>query len=87
MARTIRNLNVVNQATNKTTAIQSIAGDVTAGELLTAYARQIGLPDNARGKLVRKRTQKELQGHETLEGAGLEDSETLIAYMEMIPGR
>ena len=87
MARTIHNLSIINQATNKVTPIRSISGDVTAGELLTAYAKQIGLPENTRGKLVRKRTLIELQSHQTLESVGIEDGETLIAYIEMVPGR
>ena len=86
MAKTIHNLSIVNQATNKVTPVKSIRGDVTAGELLAAYARQIGLPDNTRGKLVRKLTQVELQSNQTLEGAGIEDGETLIAYIDMVPG-
>jgi len=87
MARTIHNLSIINQATNKVTPIRSISGDVTAGELLTAYAKQLGLPENTRGKLVRKRTLTELQSHQTLESVGIEDGETLIAYIEMVPGR
>lgn len=87
MARTISNLSIVNQATNKVTTIRSIQGDVEAGELLTAYARQIGLPADSRGKLVRKLNQTELQTHQTLESAGIEDGETLIAYIDMVPGR
>jgi hypothetical protein len=86
MAKTIHDLSIVNQATNKVTPVQSIQGGVTAGELLAAYAQQIGLPDNARGKLVRKLTQVELQSSQTLEGAGVEDGETLIAYIDMVPG-
>jgi hypothetical protein len=86
MARTVRNLSIVNQATNKVTPVQAIQGDVSASELLSAYAQQIGLPGNARGKLVRKLNQTELQSHQTLEGAGIEDGETLIAYMDMVPG-
>ncbi len=86
MAKTIRNLSIVNQATNKVTPVPSIQGDVTAGELLPAYAKQIGLPDNTRGKLVRKLTQVELPSNQTLEGAGIEDGETLIAYIDMVPG-
>lgn len=87
MARTISNLTIINQATNKATPVRSISGDVTAGELLTAYAKQIGLPENTRGKLVLKRTFAELQSHQTLESAGVEDNDTLIAYIEMVPGR
>jgi hypothetical protein len=86
MPRTIYNLSIVNQATNKITPVQSMQGDVSAGELLTAYARQIGLPDNTRGKLVRKLTQVELQSNQTLDDAGIEDGETLIAYIDMVPG-
>jgi hypothetical protein len=87
MARTISNLTIINQATNKATPVRSISSDVTAGELLGAYAKQIGLPENTRGKLVLKRTLVELQSHQTLESAGVEDNDTLIAYIEMVPGR
>lgn len=83
---TIRNLSIINQATNKVTPVQAIEGTVTAGELLSAYAQQIGLPDNTRGKLVRKVNQVELQSNQTLEAAGVGDNETLIAYIDMVPG-
>ena len=86
MARTIRNLGIVNQATNKVTPVKSINGDVSASELLQEYARQIGLPDNTRGKLVRKLDRVELQSNQTLEGAGIEAGETLIAYVDMVAG-
>jgi len=86
MAKTISDLSIVNQATHKVTPVKTIQGDVTAGELLSAYARQIGLPDNTRGKLVRKLTQVELQSNQTLEGAGIEDGDALIAYIDMVPG-
>jgi hypothetical protein len=86
MAKMIHDLSIINQATNKVTPIRSIQGDVTAGELLAAYAQQIGLPEDARGKLVRKMTQEELQSGQTLEGAGIGDGETLIAYIDMVPG-
>jgi len=87
MPRTIRNLSIVNQGTGKVTPVTQIQGDVKAGELLTEYSRQIGLPVGSQGKLVRKLTQTELQSYQTLEDAGIEDGETLIAYMDMIPGR
>jgi len=86
MAKIIRDLRIVNQATNKVTPVQSIQGDVKARELLAAYAQQIGLPEGTRGKLVRKTTQEELQSGQTLEGSGIEDGETLIAYIDMVPG-
>jgi hypothetical protein len=86
MAKTIQNLSIINQATNKVTPIRSVQGDVTAGELLQAYAQQIGLPEDTRGKLVRKLTQEELHSGQTLDGAGIENGDTLIAYIDMVPG-
>jgi hypothetical protein len=86
MANTIRDLKIVNQATNKTIPITSVSSDVTAKELLSAYATKIGLPAGTPGTLTRKLTRKQLLPEQTLGGAGVESGETLIADMEMVPG-
>ncbi len=82
----IQNLKIVNQATNKTIPINSIDADVTAGELLTAYMGQIGLPANTHGTLTRKITRLQLLPTQTLAAAGIEDGEVLIADIDMVPG-
>ncbi len=87
MARTIRDLKIINQATNKIIPVKTVSGDVTAKELLSAYAGKIGLPANTPGTLTRKLTRRQLLPDQTLEGAGIEDGETLIADMEMVPGQ
>lgn len=86
MARTIHDLKIVNQATNRVIPIKSMSGEVTAKELLAAYAPKINLPTNTPGTLTRKLTRKQLLPEQTLEGAGVDDGETLIADMEMVPG-
>lgn len=86
MASTITDLKIINQATNKVIPIKTISGDVTAKELLTEYAKQLNLPPGTPGTLTRKLTRRQLLPEQTLEGAGVENGETLIADMEMIPG-
>lgn len=86
MGKQISNLKIVNQATNKTVPITSIDADVTAAELISAYANKVGLPANTHGTLMRKLTRQQLLPTQSLGSAGVEDDEVLIADMEMTPG-
>lgn len=86
MATVVRNLTIRNQVDGRTVPIQSIEGDVKISELIEAYKSQLGIPGNQDVKLKRKSTNKQLLPADTIQGAGIQDNETLLAEMDAIPG-
>lgn len=86
MAKQIRNLTIINESTGKRIPVEQVESDVTAEELLTALANKINLPAGTNGVLIRKLTRKQLLPHQSLESAGIEDGETLIADFERTAG-
>lgn len=86
MGKTIRNLTIFTETTGKRFPVEEVDGDVKADELLAAFASKINLPAGTRGVLVRKVTRKQLVGSQSLNEAGIEDGETLIADFERTAG-
>lgn len=82
----LRNLTIVVEHTGKRIPVNEIDGDVTATDLLTALAGKISLPEGTRGVLTRKRTHKQILPTQTLQSAGVESDETLIADFERTAG-
>lgn len=82
----IRNLTIMVEHTGKRIPVEEVEGSVTAQELLSALAGKINLPAGTNGVLVRKLTRKQLLPNQTLENAGLEEGETLIADFERTAG-
>lgn len=76
---TIRNLTILVEHTNKQYPVDQVASDVTANELLESLADKIYLPAGTRGILKRKLTRKQILPNQSLEDAGVENNETLLA--------
>lgn len=82
----IRNLTIMVEHTGKRIPVEEIDGSVTARELLDALANKINLPAGTTAELTRKLTHKKLLPNQTLNNAGIEDGETLIADYERRAG-
>lgn len=82
----IRNLTVMVEHTGKRIPIEQMEKSVTAQELLGALANKINLPAGTTGVLIRKMTRKQLLPNQSLDSAGIEDGETLIADFERTAG-
>lgn len=82
----IRNLSVIVENTGKRIPIEEINSTVTICELLDILAKKINLPQGTNSALIRKMTRKRLLSTETLEGAGIQDGETLLADFERTAG-
>lgn len=86
MAKKIRNLTIFVETTGKKIPVEEVDGAVTAGELLSALANKINLPVGTNNVLIRKLTRKHILLNQSLESAGIEDGETLLADFERTAG-
>jgi len=82
----LRNLTIVVEHTGKRIPVNEIDGDVTATDLLNALAGKINLPEGTRGVITRKRTHKQILPTQSLQSAGVESEDTLIADFERTAG-
>ncbi len=82
----LRNLTIVVEHTGKRIPVNEIDGDVTATDLLNALAGKINLPEGTRGVITRKRTHKQILPTQSLQSAGVESDDTLIADFERTAG-
>lgn len=82
----LRNLTIVVEHTGKRIPVNEIDGDVTATDLLNALAGKINLPEGTRGVITRKRTHKQILPTQSLQSAGVENDDTLIADFERTAG-
>ncbi len=83
---TIRNLTIMVEHTGKRIPVEEVDDTMTANELLTALANKVNLPAGTRGVLIRKMTRRQLLPDQSLQNAGVEDNETLIADFERTAG-
>ena len=83
---TIRDLTIMVEHTGKRIPVEEIDGGVSAQELLNALAGKINLPAGTNGVLIRKLTRKQLLPNQSLQNAGIEDRETLLADFERTAG-
>lgn len=83
---TLRNLTIVVEHTGKKIPINEVDGNMTATDLLNALAGKINLPEGTRGVITRKRTHKQILPTQTLEGAGVENDDTLLADFDRTAG-
>ena len=83
---TIKNLVIRNLADGRALPITSIEGNVTIGELMSAYKGELKLPPEQSVSIKRKSTGKQLPSNTTIDGAGIQDNETLLIEMDIIPG-
>jgi len=82
----LRNLTIVVEHTGKRIPVIEIDGDVTATGLLDALAGKINLPEGTRGVITRKKTHKQILPSQSLQSAGVESEDTLIADFERTAG-
>jgi len=82
MSELLRNLIVIDEATNKQFNIQQIPSDKTAIQLLSSIAGKLGLSNGTTGTLYHKITEKKFGPNETLAEAGIEDGDVLLAKFE-----
>lgn len=82
----IRNLTIEIEHTGKKIPVEEVDSSVTTHELLNALAGKINLPSGTKGVLIGKVTRKQLQPHQSLGSAGIEDGETFIADFERTAG-
>lgn len=82
----LRNLTIVVEHTGKRIPVNEIDGDVTATDLLNALAGKINLPEGTRGVITRKKTHKQILPTQSLQSAGVESEDTLIADFERTAG-
>ena len=83
---TLRNLTIVVEHTGKRIPVNEVDGNMTATELLNALAGKINLPEGTRGVITRKKTHKQILPTQSLESAGVENDDTLIADFERTAG-
>lgn len=83
---TLRNLTIVVEHTGKRIPVNEVDGNMTATELLNALAGKINLPEGTRGVITRKKTHKQILPTQSLESAGVENDDTLIADFERVAG-
>ncbi|MBK9781258.1 MAG: hypothetical protein IPP55_14585 [Anaerolineales bacterium] len=83
---TLRNLTIVVEHTGKKIPVNEVDGNMTATDLLNALAGKINLPEGTRGVITRKRTHKQILPTQTLEGAGVESDDTLLADFDRTAG-
>lgn len=83
---TLRNLTIVVEHTGKKIPVNEVDGNMTATDLLNALAGKINLPVGTRGVITRKRTLKQILPTQTLEGAGVESDDTLLADFDRTAG-
>ena len=83
---TLRNLTIVVEHTGKKIPVNEVDGNMTATDLLNALAGKINLPEGTRGVITRKRTHKQILPTQTLESAGVESDDTLIADFDRTAG-
>ena len=76
---TIRDLIIVVETTGKKVPVNEVDGDVTAEELLSALEGKLNLPAGTKGQLIRRVNRKQILPNQTLESAGVQSNETLIA--------
>jgi hypothetical protein len=86
MPKMLHDIIIVNDSTGKIANISEINADITAGELLEAYAQRVNVPVGARGVFVRKLTGKQLLNSQSLTNAGIEDKEVLVCDFERTAG-
>ena len=82
----LRNLTIVVEHTGKRIPVNEIEGEVTATDLINALAGKINLPEGTRGVITRKRTHKQILPTQSLQSAGVESDDTLIADFERTAG-
>lgn len=82
----LRNLTIVVEHTGKRIPVNEIDGEVTSTELLKALAGKINLPEGTRGVITRKKTHKQILPAQSLQSAGVENEDTLIADFERTAG-
>ena len=86
MSYIIRNLRIENSVSGKITPVPEVGSKVTASKLIEALKGKLDIPPGYSGKLTRARNNMELRPSQTLEDAGIEDGETLIADLDYVPG-
>jgi hypothetical protein len=82
----LTNLMIVVEHTGRRIPVNEIDSNVTATELLNALAGKINLPEGTRGVITRKKTYKQILPTQSLQSAGVESEETLIADFERTAG-
>lgn len=83
---TLRNLTIIVDHSGKRIPVNEVDGQLTATELLQALAGKINLPEGARGVITRKKTHKQILPAQSLDAAGVENDDTLIADFEKVAG-
>lgn len=82
MARQIRDITIVIEHTGKSIAVDKVDETMTASQLIATLGDRVNIPLGTKGILIRKLTNRQLLPDQTLESAGIEDREILIADFE-----